>query len=68
METKISVSAMQILLATCWCFIINMRCTGIKKKLFLFICSIADVFYFTFIFFPIEKSMLALKQNGLLIC
>ena len=62
METKLSMSVMQNLLATCWFYIIIMCGTGIKK-IFLFfilsiICYIIDVFSFSFIFFPIERSIL----------
>ena len=52
METKLSMSVMQNLLATCWFYIINMCGTGIKAFfILLFICYIIDAFSFSFIFF-----------------
>ena len=64
METKLSMSVMQNLLATCWFYIIIMCGIGIKTFSFniFFIlsimCYIIDVFSFSFIFFPIERSIL----------
>ena len=52
MESKLSTSVMQNVLATCWFFIINMCGTGIKTFLFSYLCHIIDVFSFSFIFFP----------------
>ena len=53
METKLSMSVMQNILATCWFYIINMCGTGIKTFfVLLFIFYIIDVFSFSFIFFP----------------
>ena len=52
METKLSMSVMQNLLATCWFYIINMCGTGIKTFfILLFICNVIDVFSFSFIYF-----------------
>ena len=59
METKLSMSVMQNLLATCWFYIINMCYTGIKTfVILLFICSIIHAFSFSFMFFPIERLIL----------
>ena len=46
--------------------------TGIKTFFYLFFilsitCYIIDVFSFSFMFFPIERSILTKKQNGKLI-
>ena len=55
METKLSISVMQNLLATWWLFIINMCGTGVKTFfILLFICYIIDVFSFSFIFSPLK--------------
>ena len=58
METKLSMSVMQNLLATCWFYIIIMCGTGIKE-IFLFfilsiICYIIDVFLFLLYFSPLK--------------
>ena len=54
METKLPMTVMQSLLATCWFYIINMCSTGTKTFfIFLFIGYIIDVFSFSF---PTELS------------
>ena len=53
METKLSISVMQSLLATWWLFIINMCGTG-AFFILLFICYVIDVFSFSFIFSPLK--------------
>ena len=59
METKLSMSVVKNLLATRWFFIINMFGTGIKTFfILLFICYVMDIFSFSFLFFPIRRSML----------
>ena len=59
METKLPMSVMQNLLATCWFYIIIMCGTGIKRFFILsIICKVVDVFSFSFIFFPTERSIL----------
>ena len=52
METKLSLSVMQNLLATCWFYIIIMRGTGMITFFLSITCYIIDVFSFSFIFFP----------------
>ena len=64
-QTKLSMSVMENLLATCWFYIIIMCGTGIKTFFILsIICYIIDVFSFSFVFFAIESSILTQKQNG----
>ena len=59
METKLSMLVMQNLLATCWFYVIIICYNGIKAFFILsFICYIIDVFSFSFMFFPIERSKL----------
>ena len=60
METKLSMSVTQNLLATCWFYIIIMWGTGIKTFYILsIICYIIDVFSFSFIYPDIEAKWLA---------
>ena len=64
METKLSMSVMQNILATCWFYIINMCGTGIKTFfVLLFIFYMIDVFSFSFIFFPDWKVDVDLETN-----
>ena len=59
METKLFMSVMQNLVATCWFYIINMCDTGIKTFfILLLICYVIDAFSFSFIFSPTERLML----------
>ena len=56
METKLPMSDIQNLLATCWFYIMNMCGTGTKTVfILLFIYYIIDVFSFLYIFFPYWK-------------
>ena len=55
METKLFMSVMQNLVATCWFYIINMCGTGIKTFfILLLICYVIDAFSFSFMFFPLK--------------
>ena len=67
METKLSMLDMQNLLTTCWFQVIIMCGTEITFFIQSIMYYIIDVFSFSFIFFPIERSVLTQKQNGQLI-
>ena len=55
MDTKLSMSVMQNLLATCWLYIKIMCGTGIKTFFLLsMICYIIDMFPYSFIFPPLK--------------
>ena len=55
METKLPMSVMQNLLATCWSYVINMCGTGIKTFfILLYVCYVIDVFSFSFTLFPLK--------------
>ena len=66
METKLSMSVMQNLLARCWFYIIVMCGTDIKTFFILsIICYIIHLFSFSFIFFLIERSILTIETKWL---
>ena len=72
METKLSLSVMQNLLATCWLFIIKMCGIWITFLFVLFICYLIYMLYnicifFLFYIFPHWKVDADLKTKGLLI-
>ena len=70
METKLSVSDMQNLLARCWFYIIIICGTGIKTFFIFYFVNYKlhnRCIFFFFYIFPIERSILTQKQNSQLI-